>query len=252
MGAEKLLYIADPMQDRPAHVSQFAGLRTLGLEEIIFLGLSYGETWEAELAHHGLHARTLTVAGPLVPGILDTARREGVALISTSVDAESGPWFRRSFAENLIRSSPVPVILLPGGGRTWGGEPAAVFDHVILATDWSEPCKRAMHYLLNFETVIKELEIVHVVDKKLSVKEMRELRYKLSAWRSAFLDHGIDAESHIYAGQRHEEILLARKDYDGTCVVMGTSGKLVLRGMFSRGCCYRVAAASQVPTMVLH
>ena len=80
---------------------------------------------------------------------------------------------------------------------------------------------------------------------------MHTLKYKLTESRKIFLDHGIDAEGHVYAGKTSEEIMLAARDYDATCIVMGTTGKSHLKDFFSPSYSYRVAEESVVPTLVV-
>jgi nucleotide-binding universal stress UspA family protein len=251
MGFEKLLHVTNSQEASLTDIQHFAGLRKLGLEEVIFSQPQNSDAWKTRLGDVGLQAKILEMDGPMVRSILDAAGREGVSFISTDMEAETGGMFRRLFSKELLKLSRVPVMLMPKTAATHAGEQAGMFDHVIFATDWSGSCREVMRYLLKFKGIIKELEIIHVVEKRLSVKEMRELRYMLSAWRSAFLDGGIDAESHIYAGKRHEEILLAAKDYGGTCIVMGGSGKSSVKSILRRSCSYRVAQGSPVPTIVV-
>jgi nucleotide-binding universal stress UspA family protein len=248
---EKSIHITNSKEVRATEVQRFAGLRKLGLQEVLFFHPSNGDTWKEPLEAVGLQARTLAVDGPTIPSLLNAARKEGVSFISTTMGEQNKGVFRRSFAKELLKTSHVPVMLMPTATAPSSVDQVDMFDHVIFATDWSEACREVMRYLLRFKGIIKELEIVHVVDKRLSIKELRSLRYMLSAWRSAFLGHLIDAESHIYAGKRHEEILLAAKDYGGTCIVMGASQTSSIKRLLRQPCPYRVAEDSQVPTFVV-
>ena len=251
MAFEKLLHITKSSEASEVEVQQLAGLRKLGLEEVIFFHPYNEVNWKERLGAFGIQATNLTADGPMIPNLLGVARQEGVSFISTNIDDQQKGMFRRPYAKDLIKLSPVPVMLMPQAMEPSDVEQGNMFDHVVFATDWSESCRDVMRYLLKFKGVIKELEIVHVVEKRLSIKEMRELRYMLSAWRSAFLNSSIDAESHIYAGKRHEEILLAAKDYNGTCVVMGTSKKSSIKRFIECSCSYRVAEVSPVPTIIV-
>jgi len=251
MALEKLLHVANSTEVNTKEIERFAALRELGLEEVILFKLPNGDNWKAQLGDLGIQVKTITMEGSRISSVLETARREGVSFISTHIDEESKRVLRRPLAKELLKSSLVPVMLIPKVLEIQGVRQNRMFDNVVFATDWSESCKKAMRYLLDFRKVIKALEIVNVVEKRLSVREMRELRYKLSAWRSAFLDHGIDAESHIYAGNRQEEILSAAKDYRATCIVMGSSHKPTLKRIFRRSCVYGVAEGSVVPTIVV-
>ena len=133
-----------------------------------------------------------------------------------------------------------------------GPDHEGLFHHVIFATDWSRASKVALEYfLLNFKGIIGILEIVNIINMRLSVRDIRNLRRKLEGTRKVFLDMGIDAESHIYAGKPPEEIILAAKDYNATSIVMGTSFKPFIRSIFSKSCACMVAREAEVPTMII-
>ncbi len=252
MEVEKLLYVTGISHPSFSEVERLLALRTVGLREVIFLHTANGEGWETELAAHDVNSKTLRVDGPLVSCIVKAARQEAVPLIAASVNKADGRQrHRKSLTKNLLRSSPVPVIILPAADEPSVSGQEGVFGHVIFATDWSTASKRALDYVVNFKEIIKALEIVHVIDKRLSVKDMRDLKDKLAQTRGRLLDMGIDAESHIYAGRPSEEIMLAARDYDATCIVMGSSGKSGLKELFSSSYGYRVAGASVVPTLVV-
>jgi nucleotide-binding universal stress UspA family protein len=143
------------------------------------------------------------------------------------------------------------VIILPENVEASGSAQGGTFTHVILADDWSAASEKARSYLLNFKEIMKELEIVYVLDRKLSVRDMRNLKEKLSQTRKIFLDQGIDAEAHVYAGEPADEVMLSARDYGATCIVMGTTGKSPLKELVSKSYSYRVAEASVVPTLVV-
>jgi nucleotide-binding universal stress UspA family protein len=143
------------------------------------------------------------------------------------------------------------VLILPESSESSESEQNGMFSHVIFATDWSAASEKGLEYILNFRDIIKELEIVHVIHRKLSVRDMRNLKEKLSKTRQVFLDQGIDAEAHVYAGKPPEEIMLAAKDYDATCIAMGTTGMWTLKDKLLHSCSYRVAEESMLPTLII-
>lgn len=251
MGFEKLLYVANSAEPSAEAIRRLAGLHRIGLAEVIICVPDDGDQWEQEAGAFGLKATSLTVAGPLVSGLMGAVRQEGASVIATPIEARQKGRVAKGYARELLKLSHVPVIFMPAVDEPSATEEGGMFHRVVLAADSSESCREAMRYLLTFKGVIKELEIIHVVGKRLSIKEMRELRQMLSAWRSAFLDHLIDAEFHIYAGKIHEEILLAVRDYGGTCIVMGSPKKSSIKSMLKPSCAYRVAQASPVPTMIV-
>jgi len=251
MEAGKLLYATNIRHASFSEVERLLVLRSLGLEEVIFLRATKVEGWERRLADYGLKSKTLRVEGPLAPRILNVAHQEAVSLIAANLNRDTRRLLRGSLTTELLRASPLPVLILPERTEASVSMQKGMFAHVIFATDWSAASERALDYLLNFKEIIKELEIVHVIHKKPSVRDMRNLQEKLSQARKIFLDHGIDAEAHVYAGKPSEEIMLAAKDYDTTCIVMGTTGMWTLKDMLLHSCSYRVAEASKVPTLVI-
>ncbi len=249
MGVGKLLYVTKAREPSFSEIERLLALRTLGLKEIIFLHKTRTEGWETRLAEYRINSRTFVVEGHMVRSILDLAHREGVSLIAASLKCDIGGRIRRSLTKHLLRSSRVPVIILPENVEASGSAQEGMFTHVIFADDWSVASEKARSYLLDFKEIIKELEIVYVLDRKLSVRDMRNLKEKLSQTRKIFLDQGIDAEAHVYAGEPAAEVMLAARDYGATCIVMGTTGKSPLKELLSRSYSYRVAEASVVPTL---
>ena len=251
MEAGKILYATDASQPRSAQLQRLMGLRSLGIEEVIFLQTSKMEGWESSLAGFGMNHRVVVADGPLVSSILSTVREEAVSMIAASLNRDERSLLRKPVIRDLLRSSPVPVVILPEDAQASGSAQNNVFAHVIFATDWSSASQKALGYLLGFNEIIHELEIVHVIDKNLSIRDMQQLKYQLAQSRKAFLDEGIDAEAHVYAGKPPEEIMLAARDYDGTCIVMGTTGKSAVQDLLSRSCSYGIAEASVVPALII-
>ena len=251
MEVGKLLYATEIREPRFSVVERLLALRALGLEEVIFLNATKVEDWERRLADYGLNSKTLMVEGPLVSSILNAAHREAVSLIAVSLNRDTRRLLRGSVTTELLRASTLPVLILPEGAEASGPGQKGMFTHVVFATDWSPASEKALGYLLNFKEIIKELEIVHVIEKKPSVRDMRNLKEELSQTRKIFLDQGIDAEAHVYAGKPSDEVMLAARDYDATCIVMGTTGKSALKDLLSHSSSYRVAEASVVPTLVV-
>jgi len=251
MQIRKILYATGVSQPKFSEVQRLTEFCTLGLEEVIFLHATKVEGWETRLAEYGINSRAFPVEGQMTRSILDVAHREGVSLIAASLKRDRSSRIGRSLTRDLLRLSRVPVIILPENVDVSESVQEGVFTHIIFADDWSAASEKARGYLLNFGKIIKELEIVYVLDKKLSVRDMGNLKDKLSQTRKIFLDHGIDAEAHVYAGEPADEVMLAAQDYGATCIVMGTTGKGLLKELLSKSYSYRVAEASVVPTLVI-
>jgi nucleotide-binding universal stress UspA family protein len=249
MEIDKILYATDTSDLKFSQVQCLVDLRSLGLQEVVFLHTTEVEGWKTMFTGFGINSKTLIIERPLVPAILNAAHGVGASLIAASLNRDARWRLRGSMTRQLIRTSDMPVLILPEHAQESGSEQNSLFTHVIFAVDWSVASEKAQSYLLKLKTVINELEIVHVIHRKLSVRDMGNLKERLSQTRKIFLDQGIDAEAHVYAGKPAEEIMLAAKDYDATCIVMGTTGKPPLKELLSKSYSYGVAEASVLPTL---
>ena len=252
MEIRKLLYVSDPEKPDLAHIRSLMTLRQLGLEKILLLHPSRVENWENIGFDYGVRSEELIYEGPPLPKILDAVHQKKASLVAVSQKGEAKKFVNGRLMKNLLKKSPVPVIVFNKDVHGSGRDHEDLFYHVIFATDWSRASKVALEYfLLNFKGIIGMLEIVNIINMRLSVRDIRNLRRKLEGTRKVFLDMGIDAEAHIYAGKPPEEIILAAKDYNATSIVMGTSYKPFIRSIFSKSCACMVAREAEVPTLII-
>jgi len=251
MEVRKLLYVTDIEKPNFSEVEQLLILRKLGLDEILFLCPNRPEDWERRLGDYGLKSRRLKGGESLLQSILDAMQKEKISIVAASFRRENRNILGLSRMRRLLRSSYIPVIVLHEGAKVSGHMENGIFHHCIIATDWSPVSETAINYLLNFREIIEVLEVVYVINKRLSVRDMRSLKQRLIKTRKTFLDRGIDAETHVYAGKTADEIMLAAKDYVVTSIIMGTSGKSFLKGFFSKSCSYQIAEKAAIPTFFI-
>lgn len=229
----------------------FIPFRRLGLEEIVLLQRNEEEEMKRRIADYGLKCKIIISKGLVLSNILEAARQESVSIIATKLKRETRTRLGSPVIRKLLRSSPVPVLIYKGDSEMPRPQEKNLFHHSLFATDWSPVSERAMNYLIHFKELIKMLEIVHVINRKLSVRDMRNLKKRLVETRKLFLEKGVDAEAHVYAGKPSEEINLAARDYQATSIVVGTSCKSNFKEIFSRSCAYKVAEDADVPVMVV-
>jgi nucleotide-binding universal stress UspA family protein len=248
----KLLYATDTKKPSFTQLERLMVFRTLGLEEVVCLLPEEVEDWEKRLLDYNLKTRTLQRKGSLLPGILDIARQEGISIVAVCLKRGTKKVMAGSHVKNLIRLSPVPVIFLNEDFQIAASSmEKGIFHHVIFAADWSPASQNALEYLLKIKTALEMLEIVNVINKKLSVRDMRSLKERLVETRKIFLDKALDAEAHVYAGKPFEEIELAAKDYNATCLVLGSSYKFRLGLLGARSCACRLAMEANIATLVI-
>ena len=252
MEKKKLFYVtnSEPLPNEPAW--------SLSLQKLQFEETSYyitGETafWKEILDREGISCKILSGKSPSYAGIIGKAQEEKASLITVNLPSTGTGLSRRTVLRNLIRFTQVPFLLIPAedGGSTAGISDRGVFDHVIFATDWSPFSENCLDALFNFKGNISELEIVTVINKKLSIRDMIGLKDMLEEARELLLNQGIDAEGHVYAGKPSEEILLAAKDYGGTVIVIEASHRSAFKTFFYGNCTYEVAEEASVPVLIV-
>ena len=251
MEITKILYITEKVKPSFNELEPLMALRKLGLEEILCLNPKGDMDWGKSAGDYGVKCKTLAGEGPILPRILSTAKQETASMIAVNLNKETTKVFSGSRIKQLLRSTPVPILVLNENAQPKISEENGIFDHVIFATDWSPLSDVAMRVLLGFKEIIKMVEIVNVISKRLSIRDMRGLNKRLVETRKIFLDEGMDAEAHVYAGSPPEEIMLAAREYGATAIAMGTSRKSPFKAFYSGSCSYRVAGDTLLPALFI-
>lgn len=238
-----MLYVTD-LRDRNSPFGAFKELLPLKkklFDRVVFASSSPSTGWTDALPDADIPFTTKTIRGLSYGEIMAVARQEQVSCIVADLDRDSHGATLRDLADR----SPLPVLALCGTDAA--GE---LLSHVIFATDWSPASERAMEQILALGDLIYELDIVHVISEKLTVKDMRELKERLEHTRKICLNEGINAESHIYAGDVAEEIVTASEDYRGSVVVVGSDTKRSFaERLFRRSRVYALIQQAAVPVL---
>jgi nucleotide-binding universal stress UspA family protein len=251
MEIKKLLYASDIVSPDFSDVEGLLDLRNLGLEEILFFRTGEGEDWGKTVESYGLKSRIMKGDISSLSRLGERAREEEVSMIAVNHKEKTKGLFLGSPMSHLLRRTTVPVMVINRNRTERSPTDKGMFYHVIFATDWSPLSEAVLRFLLNFKEMTEMLEIVYVINRKLSIRDMRKLKEKLGDARSRFLDEGIDAEAHVYAGKPAEEIMLAARDYKATSIIMGTSSKSPTKAFFTGSCSYGVAAEAEISTLFI-
>ena len=251
MEPRKLLYITDAVQSRVAGLEHLEKLCMLGFKEVVVVARTKPEALDLMLSKHNVSVRWVVQDGPIGPSASNTTQAEAPFMIAVDLNRDKERGFTKSSLRQLLDSSDTPVIVLPRELDQSVSRQETVLSHIIFATDWSKASEKAFQYILAFKDVIKALEVVNVVNKKLSVRNMRDIKQQLTDTRRRFVDHQIDAEFHVYAGKRPKEIMLAARDYGASCIVMGSDVKGPLKRMLFSDCAGRVVEGAMLPTLVV-
>lgn len=248
---KKLLYITHLKEPTYDLLEGFLDIKKIGLEEIILLSNRLPQELKEKLSERGINLKRDEGSGPLVPRIIETAEREHVSFIVAHLNREKRKIFKGSTTRNLIKNTPLPLLLINENGKGRNSSTKGLFDNVILATDWSDAAGRAWLYIIGLKEIVGILDIVYVLNEKPTVREIRQFRDRVEEIRKICLEEEIDAESHIYAGKTAGEIILASKDYNATLIAMGYGSKGIFKEIFAGSACYRVAEESPVPVLII-
>jgi nucleotide-binding universal stress UspA family protein len=253
MRVRKLLYIADRKKRglSPQTMENLLAFRKGGVEEIVFLNAETPESRIEELSRLSVKSKVLSDVDVSPDVITRITKDENISLIVIGLEKEGEDTHINAVLKDLIEITTIPLLIVKENGNNKISE-RGLFDHIIFATDWSASSEKALQYLLGFKELMSALDIVHVFNRKLTVKDMRDLRDRLVETRKICLDEGIDAESHVYAGKTGEEIVRASQDYRGTVIVLGASTrKSFWKELFDKNATYGVIREASIPVCVV-
>lgn len=254
MDFRKILYATDIETKALSTVlaRNAASLRQVGLEEVLSLQVAPLEHLIKNLSEHGIACNVTVQEKLTASSIVRLAKKEKVSAIMINLDRKAKKGSHRSLIKNLTKRSTVPVLVVNSRKHTTKSLKRDLFENVVIAMDWSPASDKALNYFLVFQKLVKALEIVNVINGKLTIKDMRLLNTKLTKTRKLCLKKGIDAESHVYAGKTAEEIALAAEDYKASLIVLGRNPRrTILKKLFEPSISCEIADGTHVPVLVV-
>ena len=226
------------------------------------------EDWQNAISARGIESRIVIKVGDPVPQILHVAEDEKADLMivgkerSTSIDHP----FAGSNTLQIITRSKIPTMIgkfmvcfKVNGGEVCERVNDRIFDSPMLVTDWSEPCERALELVGSLNSVIKKAIIFHDMDSKILKKHDEEeieiikkrSSAKLDGFCSVLKKAGIDAESHLGAGELLEEIIRISRERQATMIIIGTSSKSRFSELLHGSISHEIAKVSELPTLLV-
>ncbi len=224
------------------------------------------EDWQRELLKAGLESKVIIEVGDPVPKILSLAERERADLIVVGKKKKTGAEgiFIESHTMDILRRSRIPALVYKYMVQfEWDGEIVTrtndrIFRRPLLAADWSLPSERALGLLLSLKGIVKEAVVVHILETRIKkgmekaelLRIEKESRERLERYCAILKSAGIQAESHLSAGNGAQEIINLSREFDASMLVMGTTGKDRLHEFFMGSVSHRVAEMSELPTLL--
>jgi nucleotide-binding universal stress UspA family protein len=258
----KILYATDLRRPSSKVLEGLSGFSDIGFKEIIFLCVikdkpedvtpEVFEQWKERLNGYGLKATIKIDSGDLSGCVLNTIHENQISFAVVHFDKKKRRiLFGDSIVKKLIKEASVPVLIVDKDETGLRLISKGAFERVLFATDWSQASEKALQIILGFKHLINELDIVNVIHKKLTVRDLRQLMEKLRETRNKCLKEGIDTEYHVYAGKTVDEIILAAQDYNSTSIVMGTTSGQSFKDILTGKSSCNVVERTPVPALLI-
>ena len=166
---------------------------------------------------------------------------------------------------DILRRSNVPVLMSKYMVQyEWQGESLMrtneqIWKRPLLASDWSEPSRRALDATLALKGLVEKLIVTHVLGtrriKNLEPPTLKriedESEKRLQAYCRQVDDAGIQSESHLAVGRTVEEIIKMSRDFGATMIVMGRTGKDWFHEYWLGGVSHQIAELSELPVLLI-
>lgn len=225
------------------------------------------EDWQKALEREGIGSRAVIEVGDPAPRILSLAGREEVDLIvmGKKRKAEIEELFIGSPTVDILRRACRPVLVHKYMVQfEWGGETVTrtndrIFERPLLATDWSPASGRALELLLTLGKAVKKAMVTHIIGSKIARGVEKPELSRLEQESEARLEQhcrilreaGIDAESHLSAGNEVQEIIQVSREFNASMIIAGTTGRDFLHKLILGSISHRLAELSELPTLLI-
>ncbi len=166
---------------------------------------------------------------------------------------------------DILRRSNVPVLMSKYMVQyEWQGESLMrtneqIWKRPLLASDWSEPSRRALDATLALKGLVEKIMVTHVLGARRiknleppAVKRLEDESVKrLQSYCREVDDAGISSEYHLAMGRTVEEIIKMSRDYGATMIVIGRTGKDWFHEYWLGGVSHQIAELSELPVLLI-
>lgn len=166
---------------------------------------------------------------------------------------------------DILRRSKVPVLMskymvqYESQGESLTRTNDEIWKRPLLASDWSEPSRRALEATVGLKGVVEKIIVTHVLgDRRLknleppAIKRLEgESEKRLQSYCDLVDNAGIPSEAHLAVGHTVEEIIKISRDHGATMIVMGRTGKDWFHEYWLGGVSHRVAELSELPVLLI-
>lgn len=212
--------------------------------------------WSKMVEEAGLKARPLVKVGVPWRSILLTAQEEMVHLIALGARHDDPEELDiGSTTLKIVRHSEIPILIMKRIDDAGGG----IFKNVLLPTDFSLPSEKAMGVVMGLAPVVEKVDLVHVLrekeEKEFSLQEIEpeinRVMENLNVYVQELAQLGVEAHAHVFVGNTAKEILRSAEDLEATLIVMGTTGKDMIKEFWMGSASHRVAELARCSVLLV-
>jgi nucleotide-binding universal stress UspA family protein len=191
-------------------------------------------------------------SGEIADTIGMVAREENCSLIVMARRGAGiiGSILLGSVASDIVRYGETSVLLVPAQPSH---EPAPLFSHVLVCTDFSDPEIGTIGADMMPEGC--RATLFHAVTSAHSKEEMREKEAQakkyLTAIRSCYASKGVDVDTEVVIGSAVEEILAYAARHDVSLILMKSNGRKSLVRSIIGSTSAPVARNAKTPLLIL-
>jgi len=216
--------------------------------------------WAENLFEMGMEVGAYIEVSTLIPEILRVIEKErpDLIVIGRSHKTALEQLYSGSDISELVRRTRVPILVFKHMAEH-KIVPEKLFEHPLLATNWSETGARMVEYIKGMKNVIGEIHVIHVIkDSVLKSPDSHEVqkvrkaeRKKLDTLCNELDDLGIKSRSHVYVGDPQKEIEKAAREYQASMIILGSSDKAAILERWTGSISKNIADDSIFPCLII-
>lgn len=258
-----LSVVTDVREDEalnPVDSAQDAALLALTERRLAF-AQDYLDTVRARLEEQGVYASVETATGRPADRILEAAHARGSGLIVMATHARSAPerWFLGSVADRVVRTAPVPVLLIRPQGD---GPHAPALSHLVVPLDGSAVAEEVLPLVTYLATtlhlpvtVVRATSLARLSAYGVDTTVMDALEIAANEYLLGVVarlrESGITARASFAFAHPADAIEAVARGIPGALIVMGTHGRSGLARALLGSVTDRVVRSSSAPVMVV-
>ena len=217
--------------------------------------------WAENLFERGMEVGVYIVVGLFAQQVVKAVEKEKVDLIvigHSPKKTKLSKLYSGSHILEILKRSSLPILVY----KCMSQESQArvnPFESILFPTNWSLEEKSVLEYIKGLKDTVKKIDVIHVADENslksssaMQVQKVRkESKKKLDEICHTLDGCGINAKSHVYVGDTIKEIEKAARECQSTMIILGSSGKGMLREKIDGSISKELAEKSIFPTLLV-